>query len=167
MALFPSNRQYEEDEYEPEEEEYDDGFDELNEEEEPEPDPEEKLEKKRDRFRLAVGATNLIAVIGGTVAILVLLTLLLNMIYFVITSESTPTEIRASVVGSMQLLGMFGTGLNMLYNALVTMIAGSMNLPFVLTASYLPLMAISLIIMMWKVKETKDVDLDNVRADAL
>ena len=90
-----------------------------------------------------------------------------DMIYFVITSESTPTEIRASVVGSMQLLGMFGTGLNMLYNALVTMIAGSMNLPFVLTASYLPLMAISLIIMMWKVKETKDVDLDNVQADAL
>ena len=84
MALFPSNRQYEEEEYEPEEEEYDDGFDELNEEEEPEPDPEERLERKRDRFRLAVGATNLVAVIGGTVAILVLLTLLLNMIYFVI-----------------------------------------------------------------------------------
>ena len=67
----------------------------------------------------------------------------------------------------MYMLGMFGTGLNMLYNALVTMIAGSMNLPFVLTASYLPLMAVSLIIMMWKVKETRDVDLDNVHADAL
>ena len=85
-----------------------------------------------------------------------------DMIYFVITSESTPTEIRASVVGSMQLLGMFGTGLNMVYNGVVTLIAGSMNLPFVLTVSYLPLMAISLIIMMWKVKETRDVDLNNV-----
>ena len=84
MALFPSNRQYEEEEYEPEEEEYDDGFDELSEEEEPEPDPEEKLEKRRDRFRLAVGATNLVAIIGGTVAILILLTLLFNMVYFVI-----------------------------------------------------------------------------------
>ncbi len=90
-----------------------------------------------------------------------------DMIYFVITSESTPTEIRASVVGSMQLLGMFGTGLNMAYNAVVTMMAGSMNLPFVLTVSYLPLMAVSLIIMMWKVKETKDVDLDNVQVNAL
>ena len=30
-----------------------------------------------------------------------------------------------------------------------------------------PLMAIALILMMWKVKETKDVDLDNVQADAL
>ncbi|MER1994506.1 MAG: hypothetical protein ABS897_10750 [Eubacteriales bacterium] len=84
MALFPSNRTYEEETYDPEEDLYDDGFDELNEEEEPEPDPEEELEQKRDRFKLAVGATNLFAVIGGTVAILLLLTLLFNMVYFVI-----------------------------------------------------------------------------------
>ncbi len=84
MALFKSNQQYDEDDYEPEEEEYDDGFDELTEEEEPELDPEAKKERKRDRFRLAVGAGNLVAVIGGTVAILLLLTLLFNMIYFVI-----------------------------------------------------------------------------------
>ncbi|MBQ6560476.1 MAG: MFS transporter [Erysipelotrichaceae bacterium] len=88
-----------------------------------------------------------------------------DMIYFVITSESTPTEIRASVVGSMQLVGMVGTGLNMVYNNVVTMIAGSLNLPFVLTVAYLPLMAISLVIMMLTVKETKDVDLDNVQVD--
>ena len=50
----------------------------------PELDPETKKELKRDRFRLAVGAGNLVAVIGGTVAILLLLTLLFNMIYFVI-----------------------------------------------------------------------------------
>ena len=85
MALFQSNRTYEENAYEQEEEEYDDGFDELNRDEETEEelDPEEKLERKKDRFRLAVGAGNLIAVIGGTVAILVLLSLLLNMVYFV------------------------------------------------------------------------------------
>ena len=88
-----------------------------------------------------------------------------DMIYFVITSESTPTNLRASVVGSMQLLGMVGTGLNMVFNNVVTMIAGSMNLPFVLTIAYLPLMAIALTIMMIKVRETKDVDLDNVQVD--
>ena len=88
-----------------------------------------------------------------------------DMIYFVITSESAPTEIRASVVGSMQLLGMVGTGLNMVFNNVVTMIAGSMNLPLVLTIAYLPLMAISLLIMMIGVKETKDVDLDNVEIE--
>ena len=46
MALFKSNQQYDEDDYEPEEEEYDDGFDELTEEEEPELDPETKKELK-------------------------------------------------------------------------------------------------------------------------
>ena len=88
-----------------------------------------------------------------------------DMIYFIITAESTPTEIRASVVGSMQLVGMVGTGLNMVFNNVVTMIAGSMNLPLVLTAAYLPLMAIALVIMMLRVKETKDVDLENVEVD--
>ena len=58
--------------------------DELNEEEEPELDPEIKEELKKDRFRLAVGAGNLIAVIGGTIAILLLLTLIVNMVVFVI-----------------------------------------------------------------------------------
>ena len=88
-----------------------------------------------------------------------------DMIFFVITSESTPTELRASVVGSMQLIGMFGVGFNMVYNNLVTMIAGSLNLPVVLTAAYLPLMAIALAIMMFTVKETKDVDLHNIQVD--
>ena len=88
-----------------------------------------------------------------------------DMLYFIITAESTPTEIRASVVGSMQLLGMVGTGLNMVFNNVVTMIAGSMNLPLVLTAAYLPLMTIALVIMMLRVKETKDVDLENVKVD--
>ena len=69
-----------------------------------------------------------------------------DMIYFVITSESTPTQMRASVVGSMQLIGMVGTGLNMVFNNLVTMIAGSLNLPFVLTIAYLPLMSVALVL---------------------
>ena len=85
-----------------------------------------------------------------------------DMIYFVITSESTPTEQRASVVGSMQLIGMVGTGFNMVFNNLVTRFAGSMNLPTVLTLTYLPLMAIALVILQLKVRETKDVDLDNI-----
>ncbi|MBQ1478339.1 MAG: MFS transporter [Erysipelotrichaceae bacterium] len=88
-----------------------------------------------------------------------------DMIYFVITSESTPTEQRAAVVGSMQLVGMVGMGLNMVFNNLVTRFAGSMNLPKVLTATYLPLLILSVAILLWKVRETKDVDLDNVQED--
>jgi len=85
-----------------------------------------------------------------------------DMIYFVITSESTPTESRASVVGSMQLLGMVGTGLNMVFNSVVTMVSGAMNLPYVLPLTYLPLMFIALLVLMLRVRETRDVDLDNV-----
>ncbi len=88
-----------------------------------------------------------------------------DMLFFVITSESTPTEMRGTVVGSMQLLGMVGVGFNMVFNNVVTMIAGSMNLPVVLTLTYLPVVAIALIIMMLKVKETRDVDLDNIQVD--
>lgn len=87
-----------------------------------------------------------------------------DMIYFVITSESTPTEMRASVVGSMQLIGMFGMGFNMIYNNVVQAVAGD-KLPVVLTIAYLPLMAIALLIMMLKVKETKGVDLENIQVD--
>ena len=88
-----------------------------------------------------------------------------DMLFFVITSESTPTEMRGTVVGSMQLLGMVGVGFNMVFNNVVTMIAGSMNLPVVLTLTYLPVVAIALIIMMLKEKETRDVDLDNIQVD--
>lgn len=84
MALFRNQERYEEETYEPEEEEYDDGFDELTEEEEPEElSEEEKAERTASRFRLAAGAGNLVAVIGGTVLILILLSLLFNMINFV------------------------------------------------------------------------------------
>ena len=62
----------------------------------------------------------------------------------------------------MQLLGMVGMGFNMVFNNVITMVAGSMNLPVVLTLTYLPIVAIALLIMMLKVKETRDVDLDNV-----
>ena len=57
------------------------------------------------------------------------------------------------------------TKVNMVFNNVVTMIAGSLNLPLVLTASYLPLMAIALLIMMLKVKETKDIDLDKIEME--
>ncbi len=73
------------------ENDWDDGFDELTEapydeaydEEEPLTE-EERRERSRGRARLAFGAGNLVAVIGGTVVILLMLTLLFNMIHFVV-----------------------------------------------------------------------------------
>ncbi len=85
-----------------------------------------------------------------------------DMIYFIITSENTPTDMRSSVVGSMQLIGMVGTGFNMIWNSVSMVLFGSINLALVLTISYLPLMCVALTIMMLKVNETKDVDLTSI-----
>ena len=65
------------------ESDYDDGFDDPAEEEE-ELTEEERNEIRRNRFMLASGAGNLTAIITGTVVILVLLALLMNMIGFVL-----------------------------------------------------------------------------------
>ena len=85
-----------------------------------------------------------------------------DMLYFVITSESTPTRQRGAVVGCMQLIGMVGTGLNMVFNALSSMIFGTSHLAIGLSLTYLPILAIALVIMMLKIEETKNVDLDNI-----
>lgn len=84
MAYFRRNGTGEEIDDLPEEE-YDDGFDELEEEEpEPEMTAEERTEMRTERTKLAFGAGNLVVIIGGVFAILLLLTMLFNMISFVI-----------------------------------------------------------------------------------
>ena len=90
MAYFKNNEDIPENPYPEEEEtepEYDDGFDELTEEEENEPEltEEEKAERTKDRLKLAFGAGNTIAVIAGTVLILILLALIFSMVHFVVT----------------------------------------------------------------------------------
>ncbi len=89
MAYFKSNetdaeKQYQD--YDETEDQYDDGFDELDEEEEyPELTAEEKQERTQGRLKLAFGAGNLFGVIAGTVLILVLLAMIFSMVHFVIT----------------------------------------------------------------------------------
>ena len=104
MAYFQRNRNAQEaqaddrypaeeyggDAYEPEDPEeydYDDGFDELLDpgEEDGAEEEEQDPEEKRKRFRFAMGAGNLVSVIIGTLVFLVLLLLLLSMYNFVKT----------------------------------------------------------------------------------
>ena len=88
MAYFKSNEPYPEDSYPAEEneneEEYDDGFDELNDEAEPELSEDERQEIRKSRLRGAAGAGNLVAVIGGALLILLLLTMIFSMYFFVV-----------------------------------------------------------------------------------
>ena len=85
MAYFKNNEPYSDEPYseDEDEEEYDDGFDDLT-EEEPELTEDEMEERKENHFRLAVGAGNLVAVIGGAVLILLLLTMIFSMAHYVI-----------------------------------------------------------------------------------
>ena len=88
MAYFKKNEPLQEEAYYPdeEEEEYDDGFDEMNGEEEmPELSDEEIRERRAGRIRTAVGAGNLLAVIGGTLLIFLLLTMIISIVHFVMT----------------------------------------------------------------------------------
>jgi len=66
------------------ESDYDDGFDDPDELEEDELSKEERNEIHKKRFLMLSGAGNLAAVIAGTILILILLALLMNMIGFVL-----------------------------------------------------------------------------------
>ena len=66
------------------ESDYDDGFDDPSGEPEEEISENEQKEIRAQRFRLASGAANIAAVIGGTLLILILLAFLLRMIGFVL-----------------------------------------------------------------------------------
>ena len=60
----------------------------MTDEEDPEITEDERQEIRKSRFRVALGAGNLVAVIGGALLILLLVTLIFSMIYFVINDMS-------------------------------------------------------------------------------
>lgn len=77
-------------------------------------------------------------------------------------AESSPSGMRASVMGTISV--MIGAGMfvgRILFIVLQNFI--SMDLLFLLIC--VPFMAVSLLLLMLKVKETKDVDLDSITAD--
>ena len=88
-----------------------------------------------------------------------------DMLIIIMTAESTPTWIRASVMGVMSLVGMAGTGFSWIFNAAMTSAAGTARLGAVLMLCYLPVLILSIIILEIKVKETKDADLSEIDAD--
>ena len=77
-------------------------------------------------------------------------------------AESSPSGMRSSVMGTISVL--IGSGMfigQILFIVLQNFLP--MDLLFLLIC--LPFMALSLLLLMFKVKETKDVDLDNITAD--
>ncbi len=82
--------------------------------------------------------------------------------YFIISSESSPTQLRNSVIGIMQLVGLLGIALSKLFNNFNITHFGSLNLGFVLAVFYLPIMMIALFILFYKIRETKSADLNEI-----
>ncbi len=77
-------------------------------------------------------------------------------------AESTPSGMRSSVMGTISV--MIGTGM-FLGNIIFIVGQNFIDMDILSLLICVPFMALSLVILMTKVKETKDVDLENVTAD--
>ena len=80
-------------------------------------------------------------------------------IFFTITAESVPTRIRSSVMGTMNLLLIIGTVLGM---GIVVLAQNFVDLGWICFAVCVPFMAISMVLLITRIHETKDVDMDRV-----
>ncbi|HQB32333.1 MAG TPA: MFS transporter [Erysipelotrichaceae bacterium] len=80
-------------------------------------------------------------------------------LYLVMPAESTPTGLRASVMGCMSLLGALGTLLSVLIVVIGQLFVGAANLGILCICICLPFMVVGLYLLMTRVQETKGVDL--------
>ncbi len=80
-------------------------------------------------------------------------------IFFTITAESVPTHIRSSVMGTMNLLLVIGTVLGM---AIVVVAQNFVDLGWICFAVCVPFMTFSMILLITRIHETKNVDIDTV-----
>ena len=77
-------------------------------------------------------------------------------------AESSPSGMRASVMGTISV--MIGAGM-FVGQALFLVLQNYVSMDILFLCIGVPFMAVSLLLLMLKVKETKDVDLDNITAD--
>lgn len=80
-------------------------------------------------------------------------------LYLVMPAESTPTDLRASVMGFMSLLGALGTILSIVIVVIGQLFVGAENLGILCICICLPFMVLGLYLLMTRVQETKGVDL--------
>ncbi|MBQ4447717.1 MAG: MFS transporter [Clostridia bacterium] len=77
-------------------------------------------------------------------------------------AESSPSGMRASVMGTISV--MIGAGM-FIGQALFIVLQNFVSMDILFLCICVPFMALSLVVLMTKVKETKDVDLDNITAE--
>ena len=86
-------------------------------------------------------------------------------LYLVMPAESTPTNLRASVMGFMSLLGALGTVLSMVIVVVGQLFVGAANLGILCICICLPFMVLGLYLLMTRVQETKGADLTAIEAE--
>ena len=82
-------------------------------------------------------------------------------VYLTMSAESAPTNLRASVMGTMSLIAVFGGVISMVGLLLNNMFAWVPIWQMCLIL-FVPIMVITILILIFKIKETKDVDMDKV-----
>ena len=82
-------------------------------------------------------------------------------VYLTMSAESAPTNLRASVMGSMSLVAIVGGVISMVGLLLNNMFAW-IPIWVMCLALFVPIMAATILILIFKIGETKDVDMDTV-----
>ncbi|MCR5741315.1 MAG: MFS transporter [Gammaproteobacteria bacterium] len=85
-------------------------------------------------------------------------------LFFTLPVESTPTRIRSTVAGFITYCGAIGMLVGLIIGILFNKI-GSSNMGTFQLITFIPFIAVSLILFSLKVRETKDIDIDNVEAE--
>lgn len=83
-------------------------------------------------------------------------------LFLVMPAESTPTNIRASVNGLITYTGGVGKIIGLVVGIIFPFIGGSKNIGYFQMFIIVPVLLISVFLLMIKVKETKDFNLDDV-----
>ena len=110
--------------------------------------------------RLSINQTVLIAIANGLMY--GGLWSLSDCLFFTIPAESTPTEIRSSVAGLITYTGAIGMIVGVVIGVVFPAI-GSVNIGLFQLFTFIPIMVVSLVLFMLKVKETKDIDINDVQ----
>ena len=83
-------------------------------------------------------------------------------LYIMLPGESTPTNLRSSVIGAMSLFAVGGMAFNLSIGLFGVKIIGAENLGTVCLCICLPAMIAALLILTFKVRETRGADLDSI-----
>lgn len=85
-----------------------------------------------------------------------------DLLFLIMPGESTPTNLRASVIGTMTLMLGLGTAFATVLVSVISVFLSHIPLGWLWFTACVPFMALAIIILIFKVHETKDNDLNTI-----